>query len=169
MSSSSSLSIFFHSLNNNTITTSSSQQHLNNQTRHRSNRSRRGLYDGKDIRTGNNVPFSLKKTKRTFKPNVFRKKLYSEILDEMIQFHVTTSALRTIDKYGGLDFYLLRSRFVTEGEGKVVKDRILKRIEECQRKGEDVLPLIHLAKSSNSDSSVSDEEGNNSREKVVKE
>jgi large subunit ribosomal protein L28 len=37
------------------------------------------------------------------------KKLYSEVLDEMIKFHVTASALRSIDKYGGLDNYLLKS------------------------------------------------------------
>ena len=63
------------------------------QVRHRSNRSRRGLYDGKDIRTGNNVSFSMRHTKRTFKPNVFIKKVYSEILDDMIQFHLTTATL----------------------------------------------------------------------------
>ena len=38
-----------------------------------SGRSRRGLYDGKDIRTGNLVSFSNKKTKRKFRPNVIKK------------------------------------------------------------------------------------------------
>jgi len=99
---------------------------LDCQVRHRSNRSRRGLYDGKDVRAGNNVSFSMKSTKRTFKPNVFKKRVYSEILDEMILFHITTSALRSIDKAGGLDNYLLASRHVTEGEGYEVKKRILK-------------------------------------------
>ena len=98
--------------------------------RHRSNRSRRGLYDGKDIRAGNNVSHSERKTKRTFKPNVFIKRVYSEILDEMVRFHLTTSALRTIDKYGGLDLYLLRSRHVTEGQGLAVKKRILEKLEQ---------------------------------------
>lgn len=64
------------------------------QVRYRSNRSRRGLYNGKDIRSGNNVSFSMKKTKRTFKPNVFKKRVYSETLDEMVRFHLTTSAHR---------------------------------------------------------------------------
>ena len=100
------------------------QQHQQQpqQVRWRSNRSRRGLYNGKDIGTGNNVSFSMRATKRTFKPNVFMKKLYSEILDGMIRFHVTASTLRSIDKAGGLDNYLLdpRQNF-TEGEGFVVK------------------------------------------------
>lgn len=81
--------------------------------RHRSKRSTRGLYDGKDVRFGNNVPFSLKKTRRRWNPNVQFKKVYSEVLDEMVQFHVTTSALRTIDKYGGLDNYLLTNKNVS--------------------------------------------------------
>ena len=100
------------------------------QVRHRSNRSKRGLYDGKDIRAGNNVSFSMKKTKRKFKPNVQKKRLYSEILDEMVNFHVTTSALRTIDKYGGVDNYLMKSEHIVAGknEGWKTKERILQRV-----------------------------------------
>ncbi|CAJ1927797.1 unnamed protein product [Cylindrotheca closterium] len=97
--------------------------------RHRSNRSKRGLYDGKDIRSGNNVSFSMKSTKRKFKPNVFTKKVYSEILDEMIKFHLTTSTLRSIDNAGGLDNYLLTSKHVTSGEGLVAKKRIVSRLK----------------------------------------
>ena len=111
------------------------------QIRNASNRSKRGLYDGKDIRTGNNVPFSLKKTKRKFKPNVFKKRLYSEILNEMIQFHVTTSALRTIDKVGGLDQYLLKKGRIKPGnnEGWKVRERILAKIRDCKNKG---IPIL---------------------------
>jgi large subunit ribosomal protein L28 len=79
----------------------------------RSTRSTRGLYDGKDVRFGNNVPFSQKKTRRRWNPNMQYKAVYSEVLDEMVKFHLTTSALRTIDKYGGLDEYLLRSKHVS--------------------------------------------------------
>ena len=81
--------------------------------RTRSSRSRRGLYDGKDVRFGNNVPFSMKKTRRRWNPNVQKKRVYSEVLDEMVRFHLTTSALRSIDKMGGLDNYLLKSKHVS--------------------------------------------------------
>jgi large subunit ribosomal protein L28 len=101
--------------------------------RHRSNRSRRGLYDGKDVRTGNNVSFSMRSTKRKFKPNIFIKRVYSEILDDMIPFHLTASALRSIDKAGGLDNYLLKNDRITEGEGYVVKKRIQKRLKNLER------------------------------------
>ncbi|KAG7342484.1 50S ribosomal protein L28 [Nitzschia inconspicua] len=103
------------------------------QYRYRSNRSQRGLYDGKDVRSGNNLSFSMKATKRTFKPNVFVKKVYSETLDEMVRFHLTTSALRSIDKMGGLDNYLLSSPHVTSGEGLQVKKRIINRLKFLER------------------------------------
>mmetsp|Transcript_20418 Transcript_20418/g.42630 ORF Transcript_20418/g.42630 Transcript_20418/m.42630 type:complete len:227 (-) Transcript_20418:187-867(-) len=106
----------------------------NEQRRFRSNRSRRGLYDGKDIRTGNNLSFSMKHTKRTFKPNVFIKRVYSEILDEMVRFHLTTSTLRSIDKCGGLDNYLLTSRHITSGEGLKTKKRIVNALKYRERK-----------------------------------
>lgn len=44
------------------------------------------------------MSFSMRKTKRRFNPNSFKKRVYSEILDEMIQFHITAAALRSIDK-----------------------------------------------------------------------
>lgn len=115
------------------------------QVRLRSNRSRRGLYNGKDIRTGNNVPFSMKKTKRTFKPNVFKKRVYSETLDEMVRFHLTTSALRSIDKAGGLDNYLLTSKHVTEGEGLAAKQRILKKMAKDAKKKEQAAAMAAAA------------------------
>eukprot|EP00567_Pseudictyota_dubia_P014296 CAMPEP_0197443264 /NCGR_PEP_ID=MMETSP1175-20131217/9042_1 /TAXON_ID=1003142 /ORGANISM="Triceratium dubium, Strain CCMP147" /LENGTH=231 /DNA_ID=CAMNT_0042973869 /DNA_START=18 /DNA_END=714 /DNA_ORIENTATION=+ len=108
--------------------------HLNGQKRHRSNRSRRGLYDGKDVRSGNRVSFSMKKTKRKFKPNVFKKSVYSETLDQMVRFHITTSALRSIDRMGGLDNYLLKSKHVTSGEGLATKKRILRRMKQNEKK-----------------------------------
>ena len=46
------------------------------------------------------------RTKRTWHPNVQRKTFYSEILDTSLKLRVTTSAMRCIDKAGGLDAYL---------------------------------------------------------------
>lgn len=117
-----------------------------------SGRSRRGLYNGKDIRTGNNVSFSQRKTKRKFRPNVFKKRVYSEILDEMVRFHLTASTLRSIDKAGGLDNYIMTSKHVIEGEGLAVKERLIKKlkwdkIQEGQRKwNEERLAALNYAK-----------------------
>eukprot|EP00551_Chaetoceros_affinis_P010643 CAMPEP_0203672432 /NCGR_PEP_ID=MMETSP0090-20130426/8439_1 /ASSEMBLY_ACC=CAM_ASM_001088 /TAXON_ID=426623 /ORGANISM="Chaetoceros affinis, Strain CCMP159" /LENGTH=163 /DNA_ID=CAMNT_0050537743 /DNA_START=200 /DNA_END=691 /DNA_ORIENTATION=- len=128
------------------------------QSRQRSNRSRRGLYDGKDIRSGNSISFSNKKTKRKFKPNVFKKRLYSEILDEMIQFHLTTSTLRTVDKVGGLDNYLLTTKHAEEGEGWEVKQRLFQKIKQNEQLGKDILPKIILPKKAAAASSGGEEE-----------
>lgn len=81
----------------------------------------------------------MKKTRRRWNPNLQKKKVYSEILDEMIPFHLTTSALRSIDKMGGLDEYLLRSKHVStkgEGEGQRIRNRVvqtMKHQEELKR------------------------------------
>mmetsp|Transcript_31994 Transcript_31994/g.90814 ORF Transcript_31994/g.90814 Transcript_31994/m.90814 type:complete len:134 (-) Transcript_31994:318-719(-) len=74
-------------------------------------RSRRGLFGGKQPHFGDSVSEDGKnRTKRKWSPNVQNKKLYSETLDKMIAFKVTTTALRTIDKVGGLDNYLLYTK-----------------------------------------------------------
>ena len=46
--------------------------------------------------------------RRKFKPNVHNKRLWSESLQKFVSFKVTTSALRDMDKVGGLDEYVLR-------------------------------------------------------------
>ncbi|KAF8556568.1 hypothetical protein OG21DRAFT_1458977 [Imleria badia] len=68
-----------------------------------------GLFHGKSIQHGNNVPHSLKKTRRTWLPNVHAKTLESPLLGRRVQVKVTARALRTIHKHGGLDQYLLNT------------------------------------------------------------
>ena len=48
----------------------------------------------------------LCRTKREWQPNVQYQPLYSEALQRRIYLTVTTSALRAIDRAGGLDMYL---------------------------------------------------------------
>lgn len=50
------------------------------------------------------------RTRRVWKPNAQNASLFSDILDRKVRFKVTPSALRTIDKAGGLDNYLLYSK-----------------------------------------------------------
>ena len=127
-------------------------------------RAQRALWGGRNINYGNSVSFSnskyghcfgvslasfladsnllLLRTRRTWKPNVQTKRLYSEIFDASLKLRVTThvkilisfsvrsfllilfpsfctflsydsclarKVLRIIDKYGGLDNYLLKT------------------------------------------------------------
>ena len=73
-------------------------------------RMKRGLYGGKEVRFGNNVSFSQRKTRRRWNPNVQKKKIFSEVLGRTIRIPVTTSVLRTIEKYEGFDNYILNSK-----------------------------------------------------------
>ncbi|KAF9452079.1 amidase signature enzyme [Macrolepiota fuliginosa MF-IS2] len=73
-------------------------------------RSQYGLFHGKMKQYGNNVPFSKHKTRRTWLPNVQRKRIFSETLGHDLRLKVTTRAMRTIKKHGGLDNYLENTR-----------------------------------------------------------
>lgn len=74
------------------------------------NRARRGLYAGRHIGFGNKVSEDGgNKSRRTWKPNVHYKRLFSHILDGLIRVRVSTHALKCIDKAGGIDEYLLQT------------------------------------------------------------
>ncbi len=59
---------------------------------------------------GNNRSHSEAKTRRTWLPNVQRKTFFSEILNRSIPINVTTKTIRCIDKAGGFDNYMVRTR-----------------------------------------------------------
>uniref|UniRef100_A0A803R9E5 Large ribosomal subunit protein bL28m n=1 Tax=Cannabis sativa TaxID=3483 RepID=A0A803R9E5_CANSA len=73
-------------------------------------RAKRGIFAGRHIRFGNSVSEDGG-NKRTWKPNVQDKRLFSYILDRHIRVKVTTHALRCIDKAGGIDEYLLKTPY----------------------------------------------------------
>jgi large subunit ribosomal protein L28 len=67
-----------------------------------------GLYGMQKIRFGNMVSEKNEiKTRRYWRPNVHSKRLWSEALQAYIRLRITTRVLRTVDKVGGLDEYLL--------------------------------------------------------------
>ena len=68
---------------------------------------RRCMITGKGVLAGNNVSHANNKTRRRFLPNLQRISLQSETLGEAIRLRLTASALRTIEKNGGLDAWLL--------------------------------------------------------------
>ena len=66
-----------------------------------------GLYGGLKIASGNHVAESEARARRKWRPNIQRNPLYSEALGKTLEIKVSTRVLRTIDKVGGLDEYLL--------------------------------------------------------------
>ena len=64
---------------------------------------------GKSYQSGNNVSHAKNRTKRRFLPNLQNISFISEKLGRSIQLRVATSAIRTVEKKGGLDEYLLNT------------------------------------------------------------
>ncbi len=71
---------------------------------------RRCQLTGKGVQTGNNVSHANNKTRRRFLPNLQRATLISDALGERVRLRLTTHALRTVDRRGGLDAYLLATK-----------------------------------------------------------
>jgi len=64
---------------------------------------------GKHVQFGHNVAHSNRKTNRRFLPNIQSVSLVSEALGRAIRLNVSTRALRTVQKKGGLDAFLLQT------------------------------------------------------------
>lgn len=62
---------------------------------------------GKGPRAGQNVSHSNRKTKRRFDPNLQRVSLQSEALGRRVPLRLSTRLIRTVQKHGGIDAYLL--------------------------------------------------------------
>ena len=64
---------------------------------------------GKKYQSGNNVSHAKNRTKRRFLPNLQNISFISEKLGKKIQLRVAVSTVRTVEKKGGLDEYLLNT------------------------------------------------------------
>ena len=68
---------------------------------------RRCALTGTDTQFGHNVSHSNRRTNRRFAPNIQSVSLHSEALGRSVTLRITTRALRTVIKKGGLDRFLL--------------------------------------------------------------
>ena len=59
---------------------------------------------GKKVMAGNNVSHSNNKTKRRQLPNLQNKSIFVPELNKFVQVKLSTTALKTIDKYGLLPY-----------------------------------------------------------------
>ncbi|XP_026888178.1 39S ribosomal protein L28, mitochondrial isoform X2 [Electrophorus electricus] len=98
-----------------------------------------GLWGGegwiRGYRYANNDKMSTR-VKKTWKPQLFKRELYSEILDQKFSVTVTARALDLIDAAYGFDFYILKQFEIPEEEAEwmglsleeaVEKQRLLER------------------------------------------
>ena len=75
---------------------------------------------------GNNVSHAKNRTKRRFLPNLQKVTFISERLSCSIQLKVTASTIRTVEKKGGLDEFLLNtSNSKLPAKARKIKKQIL--------------------------------------------
>ena len=80
---------------------------------------------GKTVMSGNNVSHANNRTRRRFLPNLQSTRMHSEILVRAFSLRVSTSAMRTVEKHGGRDAYLLQARKAELGvEARELKRKI---------------------------------------------
>ncbi|HEU0160850.1 MAG TPA: 50S ribosomal protein L28 [Rhizomicrobium sp.] len=72
--------------------------------------SRRCELTGKGLMVGNNVSHANNKTKRIYRPNIQLVALTSELLGNSYKLRISMNALRSVDKNGGLDPFILKAK-----------------------------------------------------------
>ncbi len=84
---------------------------------------------GKMFLNGNNVSHAKNRTKRRFLPNLQNISLLSEKLGKKIQLKVAVSTIRTVEKKGGLDEFLINtSNTKLSSVARKLKKQILSKI-----------------------------------------
>ena len=71
---------------------------------------KRCLITKKKPLTGNNVSHAINKTKRRFYPNLQNISFFSEILGKNIKLKVTSRGIKTVEKNGGIDSYIINTK-----------------------------------------------------------
>ena len=82
---------------------------------------------GKKPMSGNNVSHANNRTRRRFLPNLQSVKLYSGILQKYINLNITIRTIKTVEKNGGLDSYLIKTNNRNLADKAIkIKKQILK-------------------------------------------
>ena len=71
---------------------------------------RRCELTGKSVMTGNNVSHANNRTRRRFLPNLQQASMLSEALGKTVSFRISAAAIRTVEKRGGIDAFLLSAK-----------------------------------------------------------
>ena len=82
---------------------------------------------GKGPQVGNNVSHANNRTRRRFLPNLQETSMFSDALQRQVQVRLSTDAIRTVEKRGGIDAYLLSTASAKLGtKARALKRRIQK-------------------------------------------
>ena len=59
---------------------------------------------------GNNVSHAVNKTRRRFLPNLQNVSFFSEILGKKVKLKVSSKGIKTVEKKGGIDNYVITTK-----------------------------------------------------------
>ncbi len=93
---------------------------------------RRCDFTGRGVQVGNNVSHANNRTRRRFLPNLQHASLLSEVLGETVQVRLSTRAIRTIEKRGGLDAFLLSTPDADLGKKALALKRRIKKAQASE-------------------------------------
>jgi large subunit ribosomal protein L28 len=86
------------------------------------------------VMSGNNVSHSNRKTRRKFYPNLKEMSFKSDVLGVDINLKIAASTLRTINKHGNIDSFLVNCRFSKLTDlGKKFRNKIKKKLIKAGR------------------------------------
>ena len=95
--------------------------------------SRRCELTGKGPMVGHNVSHANNKTKRVFRPNLQTISLASETLGQKVKLRISMSALRSVDRSGGIDPFLLKAKEANLSERALRLKRQIARKQESAK------------------------------------
>jgi large subunit ribosomal protein L28 len=82
---------------------------------------------GTETGFGKNVSHSNRRTQRRFLPNLQRVSFYSDALRVRVPLRVTTRAIRSVQKLGGIDAFLVKAdEKKLPAEGARLRRRVIK-------------------------------------------
>ena len=97
--------------------------------------SRRCELTGKGVLTGNNVSHANNKTRRRYLPNLQPISFLSDALGHTVRLRVATRAIKTVERRGGLDSYLLSAKDdLLSTRAQVIKRKVAKKRAAAEAK-----------------------------------
>jgi len=101
------------------------------------------------VMSGNKVSHSNRKTRRKFLPNIRSIAFKSDVLGVEVKLDVAASTLRTINKFGNIDNFLINTRFAKLSEAaKKLRLKIKKKLIKTGKLEEIKFPRVDKEKKS---------------------
>ena len=92
--------------------------------------SRRCELTGKAAQVGHKVSHSNIKTKRRFLANLVNVTMMSDALGRSVRLRISTNALKTVDRRGGLDAFLMKAKEDTlSTRARELKRQVAKKVK----------------------------------------